>query len=85
MLDEFMEADIVVLGVPHARLDNSYAAQVLTSLIVPGKTFTYGQQGVEEGLVRLLCFISPLPGNTTLVSCDAIENADPTIPKINFL
>jgi hypothetical protein len=42
---------------------------------VPGKTFTYGPQGVEEGLVFFLCFISPLPGNTTLVSCDAIENA----------
>jgi FMN-dependent NADH-azoreductase len=52
MLDEFMAADIVVLGVP--MYNWSIPTQLkawIDIIVVPGKTFTYGAQGPEEGLV----------------------------------
>ncbi|HMK24176.1 MAG TPA: NAD(P)H-dependent oxidoreductase [Terriglobales bacterium] len=52
MLDEFLAADIVVLGVP--MYNWSIPTQLkawIDIIVVPGKTFTYGVQGPEEGLV----------------------------------
>src|SRR6185312_548318 len=51
VLDEFMAADIVVLGVP--MYNWSIATQLkawIDIIVVPGKTFQYGPQGPEEGL-----------------------------------
>lgn len=52
ILDEFMVADIVVLGVP--MYNWSIPTQLkawIDIIVVPGKTFRYGPQGPEEGLV----------------------------------
>lgn len=46
VLEEFLEADIVVLGVPMYNF--GVAAQLKSwfdAIIIPGKTFTYGPQG----------------------------------------
>lgn len=51
MLDEFMSADIVVIGVP--TYNWSIPTQLkawIDIIVVPGKTFTYGPRGPEEGL-----------------------------------
>ena len=52
MLDEFMAADVVVLGVPmyNWTIPTQLKAWI-DVIIVPGKTFTYGAQGAEVGLV----------------------------------
>lgn len=51
MLDEFLAADIVVLGVPmyNWTIPTQLKAWI-DVIIVPGKTFTYGPQGAEVGL-----------------------------------
>ena len=52
ILDEFMAADIVVLGAP--MYNWSIPTQLkawIDTIVVPGKTFLYGPQGPEEGLV----------------------------------
>jgi len=52
ILDEFMVADIVVLGVP--MYNWSIPTQLkawIDIIVVPGKTFRYGPQGPERGLV----------------------------------
>ena len=52
ILDEFMAADIVVLGAP--MYNWSIPTQLkawLDIIIVPGKTFTYGEHGPMKGLV----------------------------------
>jgi len=52
ILDEFMAADIVVLGVP--MYNWSIPTQLkawIDIIVVPGKTFTYGPHGPEKGLV----------------------------------
>ena len=52
MLDEFMAADIVVLGAP--MYNWSIPTQLkawIDIIVVPGKTFRYGPRGPEEGLV----------------------------------
>lgn len=52
MLDEFVAADIVVLGVP--MYNWSIPTQLkawIDIVVVPGKTFRYGAQGAEEGLM----------------------------------
>lgn len=52
MLDEFVKADIVVLGVPmyNWTIPTQLKAWI-DVIIVPGKTFTYSAQGAEVGLV----------------------------------
>jgi FMN-dependent NADH-azoreductase len=52
MLDEFMAADIVVLGVPmyNWTIPTQLKAWI-DIIVVPGKTFTYGTEGPEAGLV----------------------------------
>lgn len=52
ILEEFMAADIVVLGAP--MYNWSLPTQLkswLDTIIVPGRTFTYGRFGPEHGLV----------------------------------
>ena len=52
MLDEFVAADTVVLGVPMCNWSIPTQLKAWVDIIVvPGKTFTYGPQGPEEGLV----------------------------------
>ncbi len=51
ILDEFMAADVVVLGAP--MYNWSIPTQLMAwidIIVVPGKTFRYGPQGPEEGL-----------------------------------
>jgi len=58
LLDEFMAADIVVLGAP--MYNWSIPTQLkawIDIIVVPGKTFRYGPQGPEEGLVGNKRFI----------------------------
>lgn len=57
-LEEFVASDIVVLGAP--MYNWSLPTQLkswLDVIIVPGRTFTYGQFGPEEGLTRKKRFI----------------------------
>ncbi len=52
ILDEFLAADILVLGVP--MYNWSIPTQLkawIDIIVVPGKTFRYGPQGPEQGLV----------------------------------
>jgi len=52
LLDEFMAADIVVLGAP--MYNWSIPTQLkawIDTIVVPGKTFLYGPQGPEGGLI----------------------------------
>jgi FMN-dependent NADH-azoreductase len=51
MLDEFMAADIVVLGVPmyNWTIPTQLKAWI-DIIVVPGKTFIYGLEGPQEGL-----------------------------------
>jgi FMN-dependent NADH-azoreductase len=53
MLDEFVAADIVVIGVPmyNWTIPTQLKAWI-DIIVVPGKTFTYGPQGPLLGLVR---------------------------------
>ena len=51
LLDEFMAADVVVLGVPMYNWSIPTQLKAWIDIIVPGKTFRYGPQGPEEGLV----------------------------------
>jgi FMN-dependent NADH-azoreductase len=58
ILDEFMAADVVVLGAP--MYNWSIPTQLkawIDIIVVPGKTFRYGPQGPEEGLVGNKRFI----------------------------
>ncbi len=58
ILDEFMAADIVVLGAP--MYNWSIPTQLkawIDIIVVPGKTFRYGPRGPEEGLVGNKRFI----------------------------
>jgi FMN-dependent NADH-azoreductase len=52
ILDEFMAADIVVLGVPmyNWTIPTQLKAWI-DIIVVPGRTFTYGPKGPEGGLV----------------------------------
>ena len=58
VLDEFMAADVVVLGAP--MYNWSIPTQLkawIDIVVVPGKTFRFGLQGPEEGLVGNKRFI----------------------------
>jgi len=58
ILDEFMAADIVVLGVPmyNWTIPTQLKAWI-DIVVVPGKTFRYGPEGPEQGLVGNKRFI----------------------------
>ena len=58
LLDEFMAADVVVLGVPMYNWSIPTRLKAwIDFIVVPGKTFRYGPQGPEEGLVGNKRFI----------------------------
>lgn len=77
ILDEFMAADIVVLGAP--MYNWSIPTQLkawIDIIVVPGKTFRYGPQGPEEGLVGNKRFIVAITRGVFYASRTAAISAE---------